>query len=67
MRVLLKNRTVIVHIAVFWVVTQYSLVGGYRRFGGPCCRHFMKTENGGSKTSRCQDLKDSNLKDTLDS
>jgi len=30
---------VMFQVEVLWVVTPYSAVVGYRRFGGPCCLH----------------------------
>jgi hypothetical protein len=32
--------TVKIQVDVFYVVTPWSVVVGYRRFGGPCCLHF---------------------------
>jgi hypothetical protein len=34
-----------VHIAVFCVVTLYSLVGGNQRFGGTCCLHLHSRQS----------------------
>jgi hypothetical protein len=30
-----------IHFEVFWVVTPCSVVVGYQRFRGPCCRHLQ--------------------------
>jgi len=27
--------------SIFWVMTPYSVVAGYRRFRGPCCPHLQ--------------------------
>jgi hypothetical protein len=31
-------------VEVFWVVMPCSVVGGYHRFGGPCCLHLQGEE-----------------------
>jgi hypothetical protein len=28
-----------IQVQVFWVVTSFSVVVGYQRFGAPCCLH----------------------------
>jgi len=30
-----------IQVEVFWVVTPCSVVAGWQRFGGPCCRHLQ--------------------------
>jgi hypothetical protein len=34
-------KAVMFQVEVFWVVTPCNVVGGYRRFRGPCCLHFQ--------------------------
>jgi hypothetical protein len=34
-------RVMKIHVTVFWVVTLYSDVVGYHRFGGPCSLHLQ--------------------------
>jgi hypothetical protein len=34
-------KTAVIQNTIFWIVSQYSLVGGYKRFRGICCLHFQ--------------------------
>jgi hypothetical protein len=36
-------------MTVFWVVAQCSLVEVYQRFRDPCCLHYHRPDDGGSK------------------
>jgi hypothetical protein len=40
-----------IQVEVFWVVTPYSIVVGYQRFGGPCCFP-LHPDDGGSMDLR---------------
>jgi hypothetical protein len=38
-----------IHVMVLLVITLYSDVEGYQRFGGPCCLHLQGEMNGTGK------------------
>jgi hypothetical protein len=42
-----------IHVEVFWVVTQYSVVVGYQRFRGPWCSTTILQGVTTQKTSTC--------------
>jgi len=37
-------------VEVIWFVTPFSVMVGYRRFGGPCCL-YLQGQNGDSKAA----------------